>query len=78
MQQTWDERYNTPEYIYGTEPNQFFKYFIDSHIPGTLFFRERVKGEMPYMQRRTGGQLMRLTRAGTPGIRHLHWQNRKG
>lgn len=44
MQQTWDERYNTPDYIYGTEPNQFFKYFIDSHVPGTIFLPGEGEG----------------------------------
>lgn len=29
----WDERYSSKEYVYGTEPNQFFKEQLDRIIP---------------------------------------------
>lgn len=32
----WDIRYATTEYIYGTEPNFYFKNFIDRHEPGKI------------------------------------------
>jgi SAM-dependent methyltransferase len=33
----WDERYSFEEYVYGTEPNKFFKEQIDNiHFPGKL------------------------------------------
>lgn len=30
----WDERYNLPEYIYGTEPNEFLKSILSGLPPG--------------------------------------------
>lgn len=36
MEDFWNEKYNTEEYLYGTEPNEFFRTFIDSLPPGKL------------------------------------------
>lgn len=37
MQEFWDERFDTKEYVYGKHPNSFFQWFID-HTPkkGTI------------------------------------------
>lgn len=32
----WEERYAASEYIYGTEPNVWFRQFIEQNKPGTL------------------------------------------
>ncbi len=32
----WNERYSTEEFIFGKEPNQFFKQSIDKLIPGKI------------------------------------------
>ena len=36
MCEFWDNRYQTNEYVYGKEPNEFFKEFIDKTIPGRI------------------------------------------
>jgi SAM-dependent methyltransferase len=36
MQEFWDERFDTKEYVYGKRPNGFFKEFIDELQPGTV------------------------------------------
>lgn len=36
MQDFWDQRYKTEEYIFGKNPNDFFKTFIDSLPPGKI------------------------------------------
>lgn len=36
MKEFWDERYATTAYVYGTEPNQFFKQQIEAIQPGKL------------------------------------------
>ena len=41
---TWDERYKHPEYIYGKEPNLWFKTFIDAHAPGRIFLPGEGEG----------------------------------
>jgi SAM-dependent methyltransferase len=36
MQEFWDQRFDTKEYIYGKKPNLFFKEFIDKTNPGSV------------------------------------------
>lgn len=36
MQDFWDEQYKSTEYLYGREPNEFFRTFIDRQSPGKI------------------------------------------
>lgn len=36
MSEFWDDRYRSDEYVYGLEPNEFFKEAIDDHKPGKI------------------------------------------
>ncbi len=36
MSDFWNERFSAAEYIYGTQPNDFFKQCIDALTPGTI------------------------------------------
>ena len=36
MQEFWDERFDTKEYVYGKHPNAYFKDFIDKAKPGSI------------------------------------------
>jgi SAM-dependent methyltransferase len=40
----WNERFSSVEYIYGTEPNEFFKEFIDTNKPGKLLLLGEGEG----------------------------------
>ncbi len=40
----WDERYAGPDYVYGKEPNAFFKYCIDALAPGKLLLPGEGEG----------------------------------
>ncbi len=40
----WDERFSGDEYIYGTEPNEFFKTEIDKLEPGRALFLGEGEG----------------------------------
>lgn len=40
----WDERYASEEYVYGTEPNQYFKEEIDKLTPGKLLLPAEGEG----------------------------------
>ena len=40
----WNSRYATKESVYGTQPNLFFKKFIDSHKPGRLLLPAEGEG----------------------------------
>ena len=54
MQPNWDERYSTPEYIYGKEPNLLFKAFIDSHNPGRVYLPGEGEGRNAVYAARKG------------------------
>jgi len=44
MKQFWDERYSSPAYAYGTEPNTFFKQQLSMIPPGKLLLPAEGEG----------------------------------
>ncbi|MFC2135927.1 class I SAM-dependent methyltransferase [Bacteroidota bacterium] len=44
MFNSWDKRYSTEEYVYGTEPNEFFKEEIEKIKPGKVLFLGEGEG----------------------------------
>jgi len=44
MKERWDKRYKSDEYVYGTEPNVFFKDWIDKQKPGKLLLPAEGEG----------------------------------
>ena len=44
MKDFWNKRYSEPDSAYGTEPNEFFKLFIDHHKPGTILLPAEGEG----------------------------------
>lgn len=40
----WDIRYANAQYVYGTEPNQFFKHNIDMLLPGKILLPAEGEG----------------------------------
>lgn len=44
MEEFWDERYDTKEFVYGRTPNAFFKGFIDNALPGELLLPAEGEG----------------------------------
>lgn len=44
MKNPWDKRYSAAEYVYGTEPNEFFKEEIEKLRPGRILFLGEGEG----------------------------------
>lgn len=42
--QFWNTRYRENDTVYGKEPNEFFKQFIDSHKPGSILLPAEGEG----------------------------------
>lgn len=40
----WDDRYSEPEYVYGTNPNEFFKQELDKLSPATILLPAEGEG----------------------------------
>lgn len=54
----WDERYSSKEYVYGTEPNQFFKEQIDKFSsPGILLMPGEGEGRNAVYAAKLGWQV---------------------
>jgi len=54
----WDERYSSEEYVYGREPNQFFKEQIDKiAVPGKLLLPGEGEGRNAVYAARSGWQV---------------------
>lgn len=57
MQQFWNQRYTENEMVYGYEPNQFFKLFIDSNKPGTILLPADGEGRNAVYAAKKGWQV---------------------
>lgn len=57
MKEIWEERYGAEEYIYGTEPNAWFRQFISSHAPGSLLLAAEGEGRNAVFAARHGWQV---------------------
>ena len=44
MHQFWDDRYTSKKYVYGEEPNNFFREFIDNQPPGKILLPAEGEG----------------------------------
>lgn len=44
MKEIWESRYADDEFVYGTEPNGFFKEFIDANVPCKILLAAEGEG----------------------------------
>jgi SAM-dependent methyltransferase len=44
MKEVWDQRYSSDEYVYGTEPNVFFKEQLEKLTPGRILLPAEGEG----------------------------------
>jgi len=44
MKELWDDKYSAPEYIYGKNPNEYFKTALDTLEPGRLLLPSEGEG----------------------------------
>lgn len=57
MQQFWNERYRQSEYIYGTEPNEYFKAKLQAYQPGKLLLPAEGEGRNAVFAAQSGWQV---------------------
>lgn len=57
MNNFWDERYSNPNYVYGTQPNQFFKEQIDKLRPGRILLVGEGEGRNAVYAAKLGWQV---------------------
>ncbi len=44
MKEFWNERYNQSTYVYGKQPNTFYKSQLDLLVPGSILFSAEGEG----------------------------------
>jgi SAM-dependent methyltransferase len=44
MQEFWDERYDTKDFVYGRHPNLLFREFVESNTPGDILLPAEGEG----------------------------------
>ncbi|MGD9900055.1 MAG: class I SAM-dependent methyltransferase [Calditrichaceae bacterium] len=54
MREMWNQRYSGNEYVYGEEPNEFFRSFIDSNKPGSILLPGEGEGRNAVYAARKG------------------------
>ena len=57
MKNFWDERYSSNEFVYGTQPNQFFKEQIDKLKPGKILMVGEGEGRNSVYAAKLGWQV---------------------
>ncbi len=56
----WDQRYGQKEYVYGTEPNEFYKSWIDRLMPGNALFAAEGEGRNAVYAAQLGWQVLAI------------------
>lgn len=54
MKEHWDYKYSASEYIYGKNPNEYFKYILDTLEPGKLLLPSEGEGRNAIYAARMG------------------------
>lgn len=57
MKEFWNSKYSTIEYIYGTEPNAYFKSLIDNYKPGSILLPGDGEGRNAVYAAKKGWQV---------------------
>lgn len=57
MKEFWNERYRSEDYVYGTEPNVFFKEQLDKLSPGRILLPAEGEGRNAVYAARQGWQV---------------------
>ncbi|MBN1985649.1 MAG: class I SAM-dependent methyltransferase [Prolixibacteraceae bacterium] len=57
MNQFWNERYATEEYVYGTEPNEYFKEQLEKQTPGKILLPGEGEGRNAVFAAKAGWEV---------------------
>ena len=57
MNNIWDERYSSPDYIYGTEPNEYIRLYLSEIAAGKLLLPGEGEGRNAVFAARSGWEV---------------------
>jgi SAM-dependent methyltransferase len=76
MKNFWDERYSSSEFVYGTQPNQFFKEQIDRLLPGKLLMIGEGEGRNSIYAAKLGWQVDAIDGSSVAQEKALNFANK--
>lgn len=69
----WNERYAHKEYVYGRQPNEFLKNFIDNYSPGTILLPAEGEGRNAVYAARKGWKVTAIDYSIEGQKKALEW-----
>jgi SAM-dependent methyltransferase len=73
MKEIWNERYSQKEYIYGRQPNEFLKTYLDNYIPGTILLPAEGEGRNAVYAAQMGWKVYALDFSEEARKKALEW-----
>ena len=75
MKALWNERYAQKEFVYGRQPNEFLKNYIDNYSPGSILLPAEGEGRNAVYAARKGWQVYALDYSIEGQKKALEWAN---
>jgi len=73
MRDQWNERYAQKEYIYGRQPNEFLKNYLDNYNPGNILFPSEGEGRNAVYASKKGWQAFAVDYSEEAKKKALDW-----
>ncbi len=78
MKKFWDRRYSEPGFIYGQEPNDFFRETINGSLPGKLLLPGEGEGRNAIHAARKGWDVTAIDQSAVAVNKALEWAGSEG
>lgn len=78
MKEFWDQRYSSKEYVYGKEPNTYFRKFIESLSPGQILLPGEGEGRNAVFAASLGWEVMAVDQSSEGRCKALALAEEKG
>lgn len=73
MKTLWDERYAQKEYVYGRQPNEFLKNYLDNYNPGSILLPAEGEGRNAVYAAKKGWQVTAIDYSVEGQKKALEW-----
>ncbi len=77
MKEFWNERYALTEYVYGTEPNDYYKHTIHSLLPGKALFPAEGEGRNAVFAAQLGWEVTAFDQSSSAKKKAMHLAHQK-
>ncbi len=78
MENFWDQRYSEPGFVYGREPNEFFRQVVDGLEPGKVLLPGEGEGRNAIYAAGLGWEVSAFDQSGVARQKALKWAESLG